>query len=179
MKIYEILNEDGRIVKGVNTTDDVGVDEIKVQTAKFGNTVDRDGHPPTLSKKVKGKRTVVEAGPLYAAAVLIMRIATLAEKIFKGEKFLRVSTPLQREAKFLQRMKDKVLNGKDVTLTRAQSKEIGENTNIVRTRQNKIDKLTAESNKGENISFKELSKAKAEKAAAIRKIEEILKETAQ
>jgi hypothetical protein len=53
------VREDGRIVKGVNTTVDVGPDEIKTQAAKFGNTVDRDGFPPTLSKKVKGKSTNV------------------------------------------------------------------------------------------------------------------------
>jgi len=59
MKVYEILSEDGRIVKGVNTTVDVDTDEIKTQAAKFGNTVDKDGHPPTLSKKVKGSKTNV------------------------------------------------------------------------------------------------------------------------
>ena len=32
MKFSEI-KEDGRIVKGVNTTDDVGPNEIKIQTA--------------------------------------------------------------------------------------------------------------------------------------------------
>ena len=59
MKVYDILSEDGRIVKGVNTTVDVGPNEIKTQAAKFGNTVDKDGRPPTLSKKVKGKSTNV------------------------------------------------------------------------------------------------------------------------
>jgi len=49
----------GRVVKGVNTTVDVGPDEIKRQAAKFGNTVDRDGRPPTLSSAVKGKSTNV------------------------------------------------------------------------------------------------------------------------
>ena len=49
----------GRIVKGVNTTVDVGPNEIKTQAAKFGNTVDKDGRPPTLSKKVKGNSTNV------------------------------------------------------------------------------------------------------------------------
>jgi Fe-Mn family superoxide dismutase len=58
MKVHELL-EWGRIVKGVNTTVDVGPNEIKIQAAKFGNTVDKDGHPPTLSKKVKGKSTNV------------------------------------------------------------------------------------------------------------------------
>jgi hypothetical protein len=59
MKVYEVLQEDGRIVKGVNTTVDVSTDEIKTQAAKFGNTVDKDGKPPTLSKKVKGTSTNV------------------------------------------------------------------------------------------------------------------------
>jgi 5'(3')-deoxyribonucleotidase len=59
MKIYDIIKEDGRIVKGVNTTVDVGADEIKKQAAKFGNTVDKDGRPPTLSSKVKGSSTNV------------------------------------------------------------------------------------------------------------------------
>ena len=49
----------GRIVKGVNTTPDVSTNEIPRQAKKFGNTVDKDGRPPTLSKKVKGKSTNV------------------------------------------------------------------------------------------------------------------------
>ena len=53
------LLEDGRIVKGVNTTVDVDTDEIKTQAAKFGNTVDKDGRPPTHKKKVKGSTTNV------------------------------------------------------------------------------------------------------------------------
>lgn len=46
----------GRITKQ-NQTRDVGPQEIKKQAAKFGNTVDRDGRPPTLSKKTKGSKT--------------------------------------------------------------------------------------------------------------------------
>jgi hypothetical protein len=57
--LTESIREDGRIVKGVNTTVDVGPNEIKTQAAKFGNTVDKDGRPPTLSKKVKGSTTNV------------------------------------------------------------------------------------------------------------------------
>jgi 5'(3')-deoxyribonucleotidase len=53
------IEEQGRIVPGVNTTVDVGPNEIKTQTAKFGNTVDKDGRPPTLSKKVRGSSTNV------------------------------------------------------------------------------------------------------------------------
>jgi hypothetical protein len=53
------IKEDGRIVKGVNTTADVSTNEIPRQAAKFGNKVDKDGRPPTLSKKVRGKSTNV------------------------------------------------------------------------------------------------------------------------
>lgn len=35
----------GRIVKDVNTTCDVGVNEITKQAKKFGNEVDKDGYP--------------------------------------------------------------------------------------------------------------------------------------
>ena len=56
---WQEISEDGRIVKGVNTTVDVGPNEIKTQAAKFGNSVDKDGRPPTLSKKVKGSSTNV------------------------------------------------------------------------------------------------------------------------
>ena len=59
MKIEHIDEAVGRIVKGVNTTPDVGVGEIPKQAAKFGNKVDKDGRPPTLSRKVKGKSTNV------------------------------------------------------------------------------------------------------------------------
>lgn len=47
MRYYEIkaLLEHGRVVKGVNTTVDVDVDEITKQAAKFGNNVDADGNP--------------------------------------------------------------------------------------------------------------------------------------
>jgi hypothetical protein len=48
----------GRITKQ-NQTADVGPGEIKKQAAKFGNKVDKDGRPPTLSKKVKGSKTNV------------------------------------------------------------------------------------------------------------------------
>lgn len=58
MRLRELF-EDGRIVKGVNTTADVGTDEIKIQAAKFGNSVTKDGVPPTLSKRVKGASTNV------------------------------------------------------------------------------------------------------------------------
>lgn len=35
----------GRIVKGVNTTNDVGVNQISIEAKKFGIEVDKDGKP--------------------------------------------------------------------------------------------------------------------------------------
>ena len=58
MRIREITEGVGRITKQ-NQTVDVGPDEVTKQAAKFGNKVDKDGRPPTLSKKVKGKSTNV------------------------------------------------------------------------------------------------------------------------
>jgi len=58
MRIREITEAVGRITKQ-NQTVDVGPDEVKIQAAKFGNKVDKDGRPPTLSKKVRGKSTNV------------------------------------------------------------------------------------------------------------------------
>ena len=58
MRIRDITEGVGRITKQ-NQTVDVGPDEVTKQAAKFGNKVDKDGRPPTLSKKVRGKSTNV------------------------------------------------------------------------------------------------------------------------
>jgi hypothetical protein len=58
MKMQDLL-EDGRIVKGVNTTVDVDVDEIPRQAEKFGNKVTKDGFPPTLTSSKKKQSTNV------------------------------------------------------------------------------------------------------------------------
>lgn len=57
MRLYEFGV--GKVVKGVNTTVDVGVDEISKQSKKFGNQVDRDGNPPVNpGGKIKLKEAV-------------------------------------------------------------------------------------------------------------------------
>ena len=58
MRAKDLEEAVGRITKQ-NQTIDVGPDEVKTQAAKFGNKVDKDGRPPTLSKKVKGSKTNV------------------------------------------------------------------------------------------------------------------------
>ena len=49
MRISDISESVGRIVKGVNTTRDVDIDEISTQAIKFGNHVTNDGVPPVLN----------------------------------------------------------------------------------------------------------------------------------
>ena len=56
MNINDLLNEDGRVVKGVNTTVDVGVNEIPKQAKKYGNDVDINGFPPFLRTDGKVKQ---------------------------------------------------------------------------------------------------------------------------
>jgi len=60
MRWHDILEAAGvgKITKQ-NTTVDVKPGETQRQAAKFGNKVDKNGVPPTLSKKVKGKSTNV------------------------------------------------------------------------------------------------------------------------
>jgi len=53
MKIDQIDEGVGRIVKGVNTTPDVDVDQVSKEAAKFGFKVDKDGRPPLITKKSK------------------------------------------------------------------------------------------------------------------------------
>lgn len=45
----------GRIVPGVNTTPDVGPNELVKQAKKFGFKVSRDGVPPTIRSNGKTK----------------------------------------------------------------------------------------------------------------------------
>lgn len=95
--LTESVLEWGRIVKGVNTTADVDTDEIKTQAAKFGNTVDKDGRPPSMSKKTKGSKTNVlynlglvkeDAHPKYTAYewALIEGGHTFEDSVVKPKK---------------------------------------------------------------------------------------------
>ena len=59
MRIEHLDEGVGRIIQGVNTTPDVGVNQTRIEAAKFGNKVDKDGRPPTLSSAVKGSSTNV------------------------------------------------------------------------------------------------------------------------
>lgn len=95
VKMHELL-EDGRIVKGVNTTVDIGPNEIKIQAAKFGNTVDKDGRPPTMSKAVKGSSTNVLYNLGLAERYTPMEIACIeGGHCLEDLKELRPSVPKQ------------------------------------------------------------------------------------
>ena len=47
----QIIENGGRIVPGVNTTHDVGTNEIRIQAKKMGFSVSKDGVPPILKPK--------------------------------------------------------------------------------------------------------------------------------
>jgi len=47
MRIHEIYEGVGRITKQ-NQTNDVGPNQTKIEAAKLGHTVDKDGRPPLL-----------------------------------------------------------------------------------------------------------------------------------
>ena len=50
---FNDLNEHGRIVKGVNTTTDVGTGQTSIEAKKLGFKVNKDGYPPELHSKAK------------------------------------------------------------------------------------------------------------------------------
>ena len=60
MRASEFITETGgtgRVVKGVNTTPDVGPNEITKQAAKFKMRTDRDGRPPVARSDGKVPRS--------------------------------------------------------------------------------------------------------------------------
>ena len=130
------LTEDGRIVKGVNTTVDVGPNEIPKQAKKWGFKVDKDGRPPTLSKKVKGKSTNV----LYN-----LGLAESAKSIqFRKPNFDAEWGEAARYPEFKKIGKDNWIDlakqGKPVTVDNAMSNKIN-NTEAGEKDRDQFDKL--------------------------------------
>lgn len=75
MKLSDLFAESagvGKIVKGVNTTNDVGPNEIQKQAAKFKMTVDANGNPPVANTNgelnEKRRRAVPVNRPLWRKA---------------------------------------------------------------------------------------------------------------
>ena len=62
MKLRQLYEHGGRIVKGVNTTPDVGVNQIPIEAGKFGFKVDKDGRPPELNKKARKNTNIADQG---------------------------------------------------------------------------------------------------------------------
>ena len=130
------LTEDGRIVKGVNTTVDVGPNEIPKRAKKWGFKVDKDGRPPTLSKKVKGKSTNV----LYN-----LGLAESAKSIqFRKPNFDAEWGEAERYPEFKKIGKDNWIDlakqGKPVTVDNAMSNKIN-NTEAGEKDRDQFDKL--------------------------------------
>jgi len=104
MRIFDLDEGVGRIVKGVNTTPDVGPNQTSIEAAKFGFKVDKDGRPPTHKKKVKGNSTNVlynlglaeNEVPCYSAYELAIMEGghTLEEVVQKPKKPGRIFAAL-------------------------------------------------------------------------------------
>lgn len=65
------ISEDGgvgRVVPGVNTTADVGPNEIKKQAKKFGFKVDKDGRPPLIREDEINELVPYKSHPVYKKA---------------------------------------------------------------------------------------------------------------
>ena len=91
MKITDLPEAVGRITKQ-NQTVDVGPSEIKTQAAKFGNTVDKDGVPPTHKKKVKGKSTNV----LFNLGLAEQKFQTMQREVMLEHKLNEVELTIQQ-----------------------------------------------------------------------------------
>ena len=96
MRYKDIKEGVGRITKQ-NQTVDVGPKEITKQAAKFGNKVDKDGRPPTLSKKVKGSKTNVLFNLGMAESVEERSLSKGEEK--KKEKYVKGMKKRKKEFK--------------------------------------------------------------------------------
>ena len=85
----EIFNEEGRVVPGVNTTCDVGPDEIQKQAKKLGFKVSKDGVPEAVleSKRIEilPRRWVVMQ-PSKRDLVSLLEKGTLRGSAIKGDK---------------------------------------------------------------------------------------------
>ena len=142
MKVSQLL-EYGRIVLGVNTTKDVSPNEIPKQARKWGFKVDKDGRPPTLSKKVKGKSTNV---------LFNLGLAESIQKIdFKDPNFEQEWNEAQRYSEFKK-------IGKDAWIDLAKQ---GDKVDIDNALSNKIN--NTEAGEKDRDSFKNLEKDKQER----------------
>ena len=142
MKVSQLL-EYGRIVLGVNTTKDVSPNEIPKQARKWGFKVDKDGRPPTLSKKVKGKSTNV---------LFNLGLAESIQKIdFKDPNFEQEWDEAQRYSEFKK-------IGKDAWIDLAKQ---GDKVDIDNALSNKIN--NTEAGEKDRDSFKNLEKDKQER----------------
>ena len=89
MRWHEISEGVGRIVKGVNTTPDVGVDQTSIEAKKFGNSVDKDGKPLYTMHKKAHKNT--KPNTLFTLSVSPI-VNSVEFMVFVLESFILRST---------------------------------------------------------------------------------------
>lgn len=99
MLIREIINEDGRIVKGVNTTQDVKPGEIQRQAKKFGNKLDKNNQPPLLHPKARKNSTPH-----------VLNNLGLTEKIYKPDPDQTLGVPRDKMPQIKQEHYDELID---------------------------------------------------------------------
>ena len=108
MKIDQLDEGVGRIVKGVNTTPDVDVDQVSKEAAKFGFKVDKDGRPPLITKKSKNNpNTMFNLGLTEGFNPLSWFEGGLANNPeYKAWKRIYVRNPQRAEMTFRKKHKE-------------------------------------------------------------------------
>jgi hypothetical protein len=83
---YNKFNEDGRVVKGVNTTADVKPGETRRQAAKFGNKVNHKNEPPLLNDRARRNSNPHILSNLGLTEARKMNLDTFANKLKRNYK---------------------------------------------------------------------------------------------
>lgn len=58
MSVFNLSENCGRIIAGVNTTVDVKENQIQIENMKLKNTVSKDGYPPNIDYTDIGKSII-------------------------------------------------------------------------------------------------------------------------
>lgn len=61
MSVFNLSENCGKIVSGVNTTVDVGVNQITIENKKLMNNVSKDGYPPIINYSDIGKSLICDS----------------------------------------------------------------------------------------------------------------------
>ena len=89
MKINDLDEAVGRIIKGVNTTVDVGVNQTSIEANKLGHKVTKNGVPPFLrtNGKVKEERYTASEWAIIEGGHTLEEVTKEKYKLFDWNKY--------------------------------------------------------------------------------------------